>query len=353
MISGFEYKQSDRAIWEKEFADRLPDRMLDNHIHVWTKECLNIPKSEYAIHKQYKPWTDYDFMEEFTLEECRFCEDALFPGKQMAMTCFGLPFPQIDRERSNQYVLREATAKGVGFYYMPGQFEDMEQTQQRLRLLENPCFLGLKPYPDLVAGGGNTASLYDMLNPSALRFANENRLCVILHIPRKGRIRDKDNQRELAEIASRYPQIRLVVAHVGRAFSFCDVEGTIDFLKAYENVFFDTAFVNDPDVFAYLMRLMPAEKIIYGCDAPLAFSRGRDVTINNHHYYVCDHPVPWGISPMTPDLMDLTFYAYEQLRAMLQASREVYGSRESAALEQIFFGSALKAIGDKGTALYA
>lgn len=147
--------------------------------------------------------------------------------------------------------------------------------------------------------------------------------------------------------------MRLVIAHVGRSFTYYDVENTIDFLKPFENVSFDTAFLNDPNVFEYLMRLVPPERIIYGCDAPLAFTRGRDVTINNQHYYVCDHPVPWGISPMTPDKINLTFYVYEQLRAMFQASGRVYGSHEDIALEKIFLKSAIDTIGSKGKFLYA
>lgn len=353
MISGFQFTPKDRQMFEEEFASRLPQRMLDNHIHVWTKQCLNIPKSEYAIHKQYKPWTDYDFIEEFTIEECQSCLSVLFPGKQMDMTCFGLPFPQVDRNRSNAYVLEHATQQKIGFYYMPGQTEDMEATQEEKHLLENPFFLGLKPYPDLVAGGGAHASIYDMLNHSALCFAHEHQLCVVLHIPRKNRIQDPDNQRELEEIARNYPNIRLVIAHVGRAFSYCDVVGAIDFLKKYDHVYFDTAFVDDGDVLEYLMRLVEPDKIIYGCDAPLAFTRGRDVTINNHHYYVCDHPVPWGIAPLNPSFVDLTFYAYEQIRATLQASHRVYGHSEKDALEMIFRGSALAALGKKGETIYA
>lgn len=351
MIAEFHFDQKDRAVYEREFAARLPHRILDNHIHIWTRECLTIPRSAYAVYKTYKPWTDYDFMEEFTLEDCENLAGTILPGKRVDFSYFGLPFPQIDREKSNAYVVSHATECRRAFYYMPGQFEDVSAVGESL--LQNPYFVGLKPYPDLVQGGGDCASIYDMLNRSALEFADRHDLVVILHIPRKGRMRDAENRRELLEIIRTYPHIRLIIAHVGRAFCYADVEGTIDFLKDFENVSFDTAFVQDADVLAYLMRLVPSEKIVFGSDAPLAYARGKDVVINNRHYYATEHPAPWGIAPAKEGFVDFTYYFYEQLRALLFASKSVYGAKEERHLENIFYRNALRLMGEKGEKIYA
>ena len=352
MITDFECTQTDKDVFLREFAQRLPAKILDNHIHVWSKECIRVPKSEYAVHKQYKPWTDFDFVEELTLEDCSVCLNALFPGKQVSMSCFGLPFPQIDREMNNDYIIKSAAAKKIGFYYMPGQFEDMLAAEKILRMLENQYFIGLKPYPDLVRGGGAAASIYDMFNLSALRFAHENSLTVMLHIPRTNRLRDADNRRELLEIITAYPGIRFILAHAGRCFTYKDVEGTIDFLKGFSNVWFDTALIDDAEVLTYLMRVMNPDRLIYGSDAPLAFTRGKDICINDRHYYVSDHPVPWGISPMRGHRIDLTFYVYEQLRALIRAADAVYGKAAHAALQRIFYDNAVDAMGERGRTVY-
>ncbi len=100
MIREFQYTEEDAAVFRREFADRIPDRIVDCHNHSWTKECLAIPREEYALHKQYKPWTDFDFMEEFTIPEFEQCAAAAFPGKTVRGMFFGLPFPQVDRVRS-------------------------------------------------------------------------------------------------------------------------------------------------------------------------------------------------------------------------------------------------------------
>ena len=348
MISEFNYLESDRAVFEQEFASRLPDVIFDNHIHCWSKECLNISRSDYALYKDYKPWTDFDFIEEFTIDDYLACVGEIFPGRKCQAAYFGLPFPQIDRDRSNAYIAKRATEIGAGFYYMPGQFEDMDEADQRHRLLDNPYFIGLKPYPDLVAGGGGDASIYDMLNRSALEFANRHSLPVILHLPRKGRLHDERNRLELEEILTNYPDIRMIVAHFGRAFCYADAVGVLDFLAKYENAWFDTAFVDDPQVYEYVMRLVPSEKILYGSDAPLALTRGKDVVINNKHYYVAGHTVPWGLGPMKEGFVDLTYYVYEQIRAMLYAAANVYGRNEERHIENIFHMNAMRVLGEKG-----
>lgn len=339
MIRDFEYGEKDAAVFRAEFAARLPDRIIDCHNHSWTMDCLVIGREEYARHKRYKPWTDFDFMEEFTLDDFDRCAGALFPGKKVAGAFFGLPFPQVDRERSNAYILRAAPARNSGFYYMPGQHEDAAEAKRRHGLLGLKGFLGLKPYPDLARVDRGDVGLYDMLNRSFLEFADRHGLLVMLHIPGADRLRNERLRRDLAECVTRYPGANFIIAHVARSFCYADVEGTVDFLVGYENVHWDMALINDPLVLEYLFRRVPSRRIFYGSDTPLAFSRGKDVCVNNKHYYVTGSAAPWGLAPGAEGLLDLTFYAYEELRAILYAARAVYGAEEERNLENIFYNN--------------
>ncbi len=106
-------------------------------------------------------------------------------------------------------------------------------------------------------------------------------------------------------------------------------------------MYFDTALINDPLVLEYLMRKIDSAKILYGSDSPLAFHRGKDICINNKHYYVSDKITPWGLGPMDEKFIDLTFYVFEEIRAMLYATRAVYGNFEEKHLEKIFYLNAL------------
>lgn len=337
MISQFNYTENDYSTFKSEFFNRIPDYLIDNHIHLWTKNCLSIPKSDYKIYKNYKPWTDFDYMEEFTFSDYINCTEKIFPQKKYEGIFFGLPFPQMDIVKTNQYVMKVAEKNNVGFFYIPGQDEDIYATNNNLLLLEKKEFVGFKPYPDLVHVNNGEPGIFDMINRSVLEFSNKNRLSILLHIPRKERLRSPENRKELLEIVTDFPDIHFIIAHVGRSFCYPDVVNGIDFLADKENVSFDTALINDPLVLEYLMRKVDSRKILYGSDAPLAFCRGKDVSINNKHYYVTDRIAPWGLSPTNEKLVDFTFFVYEEIRAILYASKTVYVNAEEKQLENIFY----------------
>lgn len=340
MIRDFQYRESDKKIFEEELREYLPDQIYDSHVHLWAKENLRIPKEEYAAHKVYKPWTDFDCIEEFLYEDYQFCAKAAFPGIELLPMVFGSPFPQIDRDLTNAYVAVVSKDHSVPYYYIPGQQEDLSKTEEMLHLTRQTPFLGLKPYPDIPVVEGREVSIYDMLNPSALRYADEHGLTVILHLPRKGRLHSEENRRELLECITQYPKIRFVMAHVGRAFTYYDVEGLIDFLLPYENVWFDTALINSETVLTYLFQKADASRILFGSDAPLAFMRGKDITVNNRHYYVSEERVPWGLGPAEGTWPEFTFYIYEEIRALIYGAKMVYGDKARQILNKVFYQNA-------------
>lgn len=340
MIRDFEYRKSDREIFENELKEYLPKTVYDSHVHLWAKENLKIASSEYAIHKVYKPWTDFDCIEEYLYEDYQFCVKEAFPGIDVRPLAFGSPFPQIDRDLTNAYLMDVSKRQAMPYYYIPGQYEDLFATEQKLHLSKQRYFLGLKPYPDIPVVKGREVSIYDMLNTSALAYANEHQLSLVLHIPRKGRLHSEENRRELLACITDYPKIRFIIAHVGRAFTYYDVEGLIDFLLPYENVWFDTALINSETVLTYLFQKAEPSRILFGSDAPVAFLRGKDVTINNQHYYVSEKSVPWGLGPAEGTLSAFTFYIYEEIRAMLYAAKFVYGNQVKSVLEQVFYQNA-------------
>lgn len=348
MISDFNYRDSDRSIYNKEFKNRIPDCIIDSHVHLWAKDNLNISKDEYKIYKEYKPWTDFDYMEEFLYEDYTYCANVTFEGKVVKPFVFGSPFPQIDRDRTNKYIIDVAKKQRIPFFYIPGQYENLFETNEKLQLMKTYGFLGLKPYPDIPVVQNREVGIYDMLNRSALEFADKNELYIILHLPRQKRLWSEDNRKELLECLSEYPNARFIIAHVGRAFTYYDAEGVIDFLFPYENVLFDTALINSETVLEYLVRNISPSRILFGSDAPLAYSRGKDVTINNKHYYVAEKTVPWGLGPIKKGCVNFTFYIYEEIRALLYATKAVFGNKEENALELIMCENAKKIMKNRG-----
>lgn len=336
----YAYRDTDLAVFREELDGFLPGELIDAHVHIWNRESIGIGPGEYGRYRRYKPWTDFCHTEQFTLEDFAACSSQLYPGRTVRGMFFGLPFERAGLASMNAYVIDAAARHGAPFYYIPAPAEDMDATQARLGLLERPGFVGFKPYPDLVEGAGGECGIYDMCNRSVLRFADRHGLAVMLHIPRQAKLRSEDNRRELLEISRGYPNARIIVAHVGRAFVYHDVEGLLDFLLPCENVYFDTACVNDPLVLEYLFRRADPGRVLYGTDAPIAFYRGRDVCLNNRHYFVTDRQVPWGFGPGREGLAELTFLVYEELRAVRYAMRRVYGERCAEPAERFFCGNA-------------
>lgn len=345
MIREFRVTSEDMHIFNNEFKDRLPDTLIDNHIHVWTEDCYRISKEEAVPYKGYKPWTDMDYMSEFTFEDYWTYAKETLPGKKMLGMFFGLPLQIIDTEKSNQYVLNKVKHTPQPFYYIPSFGENAFETNQKLNLLDTEGFMGFKPYPDLVPGV--ECSIYDSLNRSFLEFADKNHLSVVLHIPRKNRLRSKDNQREILEIAKTYPNITIILAHAGRSFCYRDIEGNLDKFLSIDNIWYDIAMLNSGMVLEYLMRHVDSNKILFGTDAPLAFYRGVDVCINNTHCYVTAVPSEWGFGTLNQNLVKFTFYLYEELRALLYASKIVYGNSEKSHLERICYLNAMRLLKDR------
>jgi hypothetical protein len=346
MISDFSYTREDADLFKAEFASSLPDVIIDGHNHCWLREHLTIQKEEYGRYKTYKPFTDFDYTEQFSITEFYSCVQTVFPGKTVRGTFFGLPFPMLNIETMNRYIMDSATERGDGFYYIPGQFEDAWDAEHLFAFTGKRGFLGFKPYPDLAKGSmrsstaaGDEPCLYNMLNRSFLDYAEKHSLVIMLHVPGKKRLRNEILRKDLHECISRYKNIRFILAHVGRSFCYADVEGSIDFLTGFDNVFFDTALINDPLVMEYLLRHVSSGRVIFGSDSPLAFTRGKDICINNRHIYTSAKPVPWGLCPLGESLVSFTFYIYEELRAILYATKAVYGKNRDAHLENIFYNN--------------
>jgi len=128
----------------------------------------------------------------------------------------------------------------------------------------------------------NEISLFDMLHPAALQLADAHRLPFIVHLPAlvvSTRNRDliKD---ELVEIVNRYPQIKMVLAHLGQAQTPCKVKDLMSWIEVNnlsDRVWMDVSAVTVSSVFAD--ALTGKVELVYGTDNDFALvEHGRYVT---------------------------------------------------------------------------
>jgi hypothetical protein len=195
----------------------------------------------------------------------------------------------------------------------------MDQPGRLREDLSEGRFVGIKPYPDYVRKPDvNDVEIHEMLPGWAMEIVNDFGLIVILHIPRKDRLADPLNQRQIAELCGTYPRARVVLAHIGRAYYLKNVVGSMDALIGLPNLYFDLAMLNNWEVLEYAFQKIKPNKLLYGTDIPFALAPGKSIEINDQYTYVT--PVPWELS-ISDDHGRLVFtsFLYEELRAIKKA----------------------------------
>ena len=204
-------------------------------------------------------------------------------------------------------------------------------------------FVGFKPYPDLVdfevpedfSRLDINVSIFDFVSKEVLEFSQQYGLILLIHIPRAGRLNDRKNIEEIKMIGNKYPDIKIVLAHAGRSYCYSDIKDSIKYLKDMKNLYVDTAMINSFSVNKVLMEELGSERILYGSDLAVAALKGKNIDINNKHYFVTDVPKIWSLSSSDMNLDNFTFFIYEIIRAIKIAAKSMNLARED--IENIFY----------------
>ncbi|MHB1336745.1 MAG: amidohydrolase family protein [Candidatus Humimicrobiaceae bacterium] len=338
------FGDEDLKIFNEEFSEFLPDSIFDSHVHLWKKNFIvnNISKDR----QKQNPFLDPEVIDSFTIEDFYNFPGKLFPGKNYMGLFFGLPLKEINLDATNSYisdVCKETNSHGL---FIP---------EPSLKKIPDNFFkdkfVGFKPYPDLV--GFETpedfskldidVSMFDFISKEVLEFSNEYSLILLIHIPRKGRLNDKRNIEELITIGKKYKNIKVILAHAGRSYCYEDIRNSIHYIKDIKNLYVDTAMINNFSVNKTLINMLGSEKILFGTDSKISLFKGKNVEINNKHFFVTKEPKLWSLSSTEMNL-DFTFNVYEIIRAIKLASEELNLNREQ--VNHIFYSNAVQMIDD-------
>ena len=185
-----------------------------------------------------------------------------------------------------------------------------------------------------------------------LELANKHGWIIMLHIPRDGRLKDPVNIAQLMEIEEKYPNVKLVVAHIGRAYSKQDIGNAFDILGKTKNMYFDfTANVCD-DAIRACIEAVGTDRLIFGSDLPIAIMRMYRIVDENGVYH---NVVPRGLygnvsgepHMIETDEENVTLMMYEQLRALKRVAADLKLSDKD--VEKILYGNAKKLITETGS----
>lgn len=334
-----EVKPYDREYYEEYLKPFLPDRFIDCHAHIWLKEFHR----EGGLREGSQNWPRLVAAEN-SIEDLNETNRLLFPDNKVISAVYGDPVITIDRERNNRYVAEKAREFGFPALYLSHPDQSAEELERSV--LADPVFKGIKVYlqfsPSYIPA--DEIRIYDFLPKEHLALADKHGWVVQLHIARPGRLGDPVNYCQLLEIEQNYPNLQLLVAHLGRAYADEDVGNALEYLKNTEKTVWDfTANTNERVMEQVLNRFGP-ERFIYGTDFPIFRMRARR-TVENGVYI---NEVPEGEFPREsiagdahmreipyPEADRITFFIYEEINACRIACRRLGLGRDD--VEKIFF----------------
>ncbi|MGQ9554493.1 MAG: amidohydrolase family protein [Anaerolineae bacterium] len=308
----------DLPFYRQQVEQFLPDQVIDFHTHIYRSEQFT------ALPAPARNWAEYVSPRTWSVDTLIRYYQRLLPGKTVTPVVFAMPLNEPDFDLANRYT-RESAERFEAFPFLLTRPEWTEaELEQRVR---EGGFRGLKPYPTMAHGKSeNDISVFDYLPHHHLAVAEALAICIILHLPRAGRLADPSNVAELHEIAERYPRLKLVVAHIGRAYCLPTAEKGLAQLRDCPGLLYDISASANADVFELALREVGAKRLIFGTDLPAVAFRARRICEGDNYVNIVRHSGFTGshLRVAVPEERDtVTFYIYEQIAAFRVAAERV------------------------------
>ena len=254
-VSLSDFSPHDQQIWDEELQDFVPDRVFDAHIHMFHPEHVKTSSPAAA-----NPWGFADFT---TLQQWAA---RLYPGRETHFLVLGTPTLGIDVDAHNRWCIeqiRQDPQSRMNRLVTPScRVQDIE------RDVRERGFIGLKPYR-LFSTTGEIAQcrIHEFLTHEQLELANEMGLWVTMHLSRFHGCADEFNLSDLREFTgSRYPNIKWILAHCARSFTYWPIRKAIEQLRDMPNIWYDVSAVTDVRPLITLFSREDRRRILYGSD---------------------------------------------------------------------------------------
>ncbi len=342
----------DRQVWENELKDFLPDHLFDVHTHVYLKEFKR--KRPPGDVKRTVKWPSL-VAQDNSIEDLQETYRLMYPGKQVEALMFTGGSSELGP--GNRYIIECMKKTGWPGLYYSHPTESGDQVERRI--LEGG-FVGTKSYLNLSPKYIPEAEIrcFDFFPHEQLKVLNKLGAIVMLHIPRNGRLRDPVNLYQLAEIREKYPDIRLIIAHIGRAYTEYDVGDAFEFM---EKTGLDYTFDFTANCCEYAitecLRFTGPKRFLFGTDMPILRMRCHRIEENNTYINLVP-PGLYGDPSQDKHLREvseeegkkITFFAYEEFLAFKRAAEKLNLSRED--IEDCLCNNAVKLIREAHESIY-
>ena len=333
IMFGIELSSYDRQVYEEKLADFLPERMIDVHTHIWKEEFGDSFRSPGLV-----TWPTL-VAPECTVEDLRHSYTQMFPGKTVLPVLMGQP--TANKEKTNSYTIACARREKLPAMFCTSYNMPAETIR---KALTEDGFAGLKPYLNNAPAHipPDKREIFDFLPREHLAVADECGAAIILHIARPGRLKDPVNVAQLMEIEQDYPNIKLIVAHIGRAYIESDIGNAFETLGKSKRMVFDfSANTLDKAMIACLEAVGPKR-----LQSDMPITKMRMYRIEEDGIY--KNVVPRGLygdvsydkNMKETDEENVTIFMYEELMAFRRAAQTVGLTRQD--VEDVFYNNAAR-----------
>ena len=354
----FEVTDYDKKIYEEELKDFLPQKILDVHTHVWLDRLTYHPKSN--ENSRTVAWPDLVALDN-SLEDLQETYRLMFPGKDCSALMFASKTADengnFTGEANNKYVSDASKRSGWPALYYSHPSQTADEMEQGIR---EGGFLGIKSYLSLAPAylPVNEIRVFDFFPKHQLERLNEIGGIVMCHIPRSGRLKDPVNLNQLLEIREKYPNVRLIVAHIGRAYVKEDVANAFtDYLNKEPETMYDFTANCCEYAITEVIRNAGPKHVMFGTDMPILRMRTRRIEENGNYINL----IPRGLygdpsqdshlrEVSDEEAKKITFFAYEELLAFKRAAATL--NLTKADVEDIMYNNAYNLIEGARKSIY-
>ena len=348
----FEVKELDKKIYEEELKDFLPDKILDVHTHVWLDAHMQLVEKDPNEVKRTVSWPSMVALDN-SIEDLQETYDLLFPGKDVKALFFPNGAPT---EVSNDYVAECSARVGWPALYWSKPEQSADEIETNIR---KGGLLGVKAYlsdsPKYLPE--NEIRIFDFFPKHQLKRMDEMGAIVMLHIPRPGRFKDPVNLAQILEIKRDFPNLRLIIAHIGRSYVKSDIGNAFEVLSAAPDLMYDFCANCSEYAITELIRNVGPKHVMYGTDMPILRMRTRRIEENNTYINLVPPGLYGDVSGdshmrevSAEEGEKLTFFVYEELLAFKRACTTLGMTRKD--VEDMMYNNAFELIEGARKSIY-
>lgn len=314
----------------KILADFLPDKIFDVHAHVLDSSFM----PGWARVEAFTPASYRENMAPF------LCNPKTIKINVIPMPNKAQGDPSKDNlAKMDAYVLAqlESDPDTVGQVMVyPG-----ETAEHLAARFNHPRLTGIKCYHALLQREDTwNAGIGEYLPESAWEVAQERGLSITLHMVKDKALSDPDNMAYIREMAKRYPNAKLILAHAARAFaSWTGVEAVAE-LADLENVWYDLAAVCESPAIFQILDKVSKERCMWGSDYPLVHMPGKVFSLGDSFYWLYEKDIKNFVSKTPVSVWPITV---ENMMATRQAC--IMARLNTREVEDVFYNNAARLFG--------